>query len=332
VTHHYLNKFLYLELKRYSLSFVLVPFHSKPNMEMPPDPLYNWFVQNITLANQHLLGPLQNGMCRVSARLISPGDSVCDSHPDTNKGFDIPFRMYSEQALRFIGFDETQSRELLQAWLNLSADCCAHWSFEEFIFACLSETMCITVHADWRREMRRIGVSSELQEGILDPEFEDVRATGSLSHWVHHFIEENFLVLSVSRTACPLALKRWSQGLESYRTDPNPSTILHALAIRRCTKPLPPLGSLKYSSPPPWVPVQYRCKTSARRTSRTTSPTSDTSATGVVNPGSLRISLRTPGEIARSQMTSRSSGCCVQRTKLRVIRSGIKSLAMIGRN
>jgi hypothetical protein len=50
--------------------------------------------------------------------------------------------------------------------------------------------------------------------------------------------------------------------------------------------------------------MQYRCKTSARRTSRTTSPTSDTSATGVVNPGSLRILLRTPGETARSQMTS----------------------------
>jgi hypothetical protein len=212
VTHHYLNKFLYLELKRYSLSFVLVPFHPKPNMEMPPDPLYNWFFQNITLANQHLLGPLQNEMCRVSARLISPGDSAFDSHPDTNKGFDSPFRMYSEQALRFIGFDETQSRELLQAWLNLSADCYAHWSFEEFIFACLSETMCITVHADWRREMRRLGVSSELQEGTLDPEFEHVRATGSLSHWVHHFIEENFLILKSLPDRLSAGLKAMESG------------------------------------------------------------------------------------------------------------------------
>jgi hypothetical protein len=179
-------------------------------MGLPQDILNDWLVKTACAFDSSLIGKVIDGKRKISGQLLTPPDTIttkstsssskATSGPSlqvpeiSHSTMEIPASMYSEQALQFIGFDAEMSRKLLERWVE---DPHEQRSFEEMIFGYLDEA-CATEPRpqDWIKRMNFIGISKERQAGIMDPNFEDTRGTGSMRHWIIEFARENFLALS----------------------------------------------------------------------------------------------------------------------------------------
>jgi len=100
-------------------------------------------------------------------------------------------------ALRFLGLDEFTARDVWETWLtyNVGAYTAPNGhGHRNFHIEPLWRRYLISVTKykesaesnsdDWSSLLKRWGISQELQDAILDPDFEDVRSTKSLYFWL----------------------------------------------------------------------------------------------------------------------------------------------------
>jgi len=115
----------------------------------------------------------------------SSSAQVAQPHPD----LEVPLNLYSIQAFEFLGFTPSAAESLLVVWTrDDEAD------LEDVI---IDRITYFGGHDsdDERTSMSKIGISAELQEKVMDPEYEDVRSTQSLSYWILETIFENLWTL-----------------------------------------------------------------------------------------------------------------------------------------
>ncbi|KAI4712510.1 hypothetical protein J4E89_002777 [Alternaria sp. Ai002NY15] len=166
-------------------------------MGLPKDILSEWVLFNVKKFDRTLVEEPVNGTRKISGQLLSPPDTVMASsassssaqvaqpHPD----LEVPLNLYSMQAFEFLGFTSSAAESLLAAWTrDDEAD------LEDVI---IDRITYFGGHGsvDERTIMSKIGISAELQEKVMDPEYEDVRSTQSLSYWILETIFENIWTL-----------------------------------------------------------------------------------------------------------------------------------------
>ncbi|KAI4680195.1 uncharacterized protein J4E88_006087 [Alternaria novae-zelandiae] len=166
-------------------------------MSLPKDILSEWVLSNVKKYDRTLVGEPVNGTRKISGQLLSPPDTVMASsassssaqvaqpHPD----LEVPLHLYSMQAFEFLGFTSSAAESLLATWTrDDEAD------LEDAIIARIVN---FGGHDsdDERTSMSKIGISAELQEKVMDPEYEDVRSTQWLSYWILETVFENLWTL-----------------------------------------------------------------------------------------------------------------------------------------
>ncbi|KAI4645103.1 hypothetical protein J4E93_005903 [Alternaria ventricosa] len=166
-------------------------------MGLPDDILSEWVLANVKKYDRTLVGEPVNGTRKISGQLMSPPDTVmassasscsvqvAQSHPD----LEVPLHLYSMQAFEFLGFTSSAAESLLATWTrDDEAD------LEDVIIRRITY---FSGHEsdDERTIMSRIGISAELQEKVMDREYEDVRSTQSLSYWLLETMFENLWTL-----------------------------------------------------------------------------------------------------------------------------------------
>ena len=166
-------------------------------MGLPNDIISEWVLSNVKKFDDKLIGEPVNGTRKISGQILSPPDTVMASsttsssaevehaHPD----LEVPLNLYSIQAFEFIGFTASASKWLLDIWaLDDEGD------LED---AMIARIVNFGGHDsdDERTSMSKIGISAELQEKVMDPEYEDVRSTQWLSYWILETIFENIWTL-----------------------------------------------------------------------------------------------------------------------------------------
>jgi len=166
-------------------------------MGLPNNILSDRVLSNIKKFDDKLVGEPVNGTRKISGQLLSPPDTVMASsttsssaeaeqpHPD----LEVPINLCSIQAFEFIGFATSASKWLLDAWT-----CDDEADLEDVIIDRIAN---FGGHdsVDERTSMSKIGISAELQEKVMDPEYEDVRSTQLLSYWILETVFENLWTL-----------------------------------------------------------------------------------------------------------------------------------------
>ena len=201
-------------------------------MGLPEDIIDDWVLDSIIRYDRSLLGNPNNGTRKVSGQLLSPPDSDASMHSTESSGsvaaassvhpdVTIPINLHSIQALEFVGFDKNTS-----TWLcdNLGSE----RSFETVVMEYVEENCIYDEPEDWYASMKKLGISTERQEGIMDPAFEDVRSTGTLFYWLREIFQEN--IWSLQNMS-----KRLEQNLEIIKAG-GPSTPLRGGASQDRTR------------------------------------------------------------------------------------------------
>jgi hypothetical protein len=197
-------------------------------MGFQKDLVEDWLIQKVYKYNPMLIEAPRNGIRKVSGQLLSPTDSAHESSrsapahnafaishaaAEETKDLEIPVSMYSKEALQFVGFDLQTSRRLLNSWLRDPAE---ERTFQDLVLGYLDEAS-LPSSKDWVSHMTEIGISREMQAGIMDPMHTDVRATNTLRFWLQHFVFENLLILETLNQRIESGLKIIQTGLPQLR-------------------------------------------------------------------------------------------------------------------
>ncbi|KAL9118352.1 MAG: hypothetical protein Q9187_005106 [Circinaria calcarea] len=121
------------------------------------------------------------------ARVVSASSgSSHDSGYSSDYIVDIPEQLESVQTLRFMGFDEEAAGNIWTRWAELSKDPDFPDEFQTMADAYIGS---IKVDAEdetdnWHAVLRQLGISKELIDVIMIPEYSDLRMTASAKYWL----------------------------------------------------------------------------------------------------------------------------------------------------
>ncbi len=125
----------------------------------------------------------------------------------------IPEVLFSLETLRYIGFSNNAAQAIWTKWVNWpqtgprrETDPSDGGQYITFIdLATIRLQSCDDVHTDddvqWRNCLAECGVSSSVQESIMDPAFKDLRLSNSCVGWVDDTIRMRFAGLEEIRWA-----------------------------------------------------------------------------------------------------------------------------------
>ncbi|XDG05473.1 hypothetical protein ABKA04_005088 [Annulohypoxylon sp. FPYF3050] len=167
------------------------------------------------LQNQGLLGPGNSpGSRRIHKRLLNPSSFVEYSHisfdihvdsPEAENAFvTIPTHLISRDTLDYVGLSVEKADDIWWQWTNWPEwgpgretdpdDGGFQVTFYDFITARLHTYQ--DVHEDddvrWRQCLATCGMSENLKNAIMDPDFKNIRLTNSCIFWVEDTIKMRY--------------------------------------------------------------------------------------------------------------------------------------------
>ena len=146
----------------------------------------------IELMAAGLLSAAADGKRKISSlALYSTSSTSFPSDPgfDPDEKFEIPEQKESPQTFEFLGYTPTQAAILWHRWLDVPTtdqDEGGTKCFLDIATANITDSGLDAegMNDDWVGVMTRWGIEEKLQQGIIDPEFEDLRGTGTAVFWV----------------------------------------------------------------------------------------------------------------------------------------------------
>lgn len=210
----------------------------------------------IFFENENLMSPIVDRKRTLSLRTISPPSSQssrsstssntisseCFTASSTTTPIDeieIPADLQSQETYEFIGFNKETAATLWSHFIK--APDAPDMDFLDFAWYHIEESAvddATSIEDDWIACMKGLGINLKLQNAIMLPEFEDLRATASCKFWLMDAIEMNYEALETLN--------------ERLRIE---------LAHRQLIKPMPgPRKSISTLSRPPFLPVSISRK------------------------------------------------------------------------
>ncbi|KAL8313232.1 hypothetical protein RB593_007429 [Gaeumannomyces tritici] len=126
---------------------------------------------------------------------------------------DIPVALFSRETLAYLGLSQSKAGEIWSEWTNWpptgirreidADDGGLQVTFIDYITARLGNIEDVYEDDDdqWRQCLGRCGISSSVQDAIMDPSFKRIRLTNSCVFWVEDTIQMRFAGLEDIRQA-----------------------------------------------------------------------------------------------------------------------------------
>lgn len=196
----------------------------------------------------NLVHPVVNNKRRIATATITPPETrkkrrVSSFPPNviSSESFDatfvsrevefieVPEILESLETYAYIGFDDATAQNIWDTYLNYVEHADPDdtegefFDFARYRIENVHFDNPITANDDWLGYMNKVGVSKELQEAIMLPEFSEFRYTGSCEFWLLETMECRFQGLhTIDNRLRAAAALRHSQWRASH-----PSTIRH---------------------------------------------------------------------------------------------------------
>ncbi|KAJ5382700.1 hypothetical protein N7517_000611 [Penicillium concentricum] len=168
------------------------------------------------MSDEGLLGPATNSKRTISVTaLSSPATSRSSSSSNlidrtsfsatfvnvSQDEIELPQEMESGETYEFIGFNEETASKLWDQYVSRPIDDPLDSLDFEFMDYARSQVKnstvpdVLSITDDWTPTMAALGIGQCLQQSILHPDFDDVRATASCKFWLLDSIEMAFKTL-----------------------------------------------------------------------------------------------------------------------------------------
>lgn len=114
---------------------------------------------------------------------------------------DIPATLHSSATIIWIGFNSNTADVIINEWEWLSRHPMTERPLQQVIedylrFHPIEEPCGNTNEGNWYVAMQQLGISTKMQEAVMDPEHNVIRKMHPLRHWLEEFIISNYLSLT----------------------------------------------------------------------------------------------------------------------------------------
>ena len=125
--------------------------------------------------------------------------SSSSSSATDDETVEIPTDLNSREVLEFLGFDDAVGNEIFANWQACQDEEIEEWVIDHArAYVGHMGQLCNAVDEDddWDDALKKMGMSKDMRDRILDPEFKDLRLTQSAQYWVKDTINEAFHFLT----------------------------------------------------------------------------------------------------------------------------------------
>jgi hypothetical protein len=130
---------------------------------------------------------------------------------------DIPLRLYSTESLQFVGFKRCAAEEIMQrfrhALLEHSNKGIEFFAFMRGFIEGGSENV-LGAYADWDSALKQMGMKRKVRAGILNPDFDHFRLSGSARSWAPETVEDGWMFLTGLDEAVKRNEKKIANGFQ----------------------------------------------------------------------------------------------------------------------
>lgn len=125
--------------------------------------------------------------------------SSSSSSATDDETVEIPTDLNSREVLEFLGFDDAVGNEIFANWQASQDDEIEDWviGFARAYVEHMGRLYnAVDEDDEWDDALKKMGMSKDMRDRILDPEFKDLRLTQSARYWVKDTINEAFYFLT----------------------------------------------------------------------------------------------------------------------------------------
>ena len=165
----------------------------------------------LELERQGLLLASSNGFRSISASIIS--SATKKECPGAQRFIEIPDLLESQATLEWLGFDQSTAGMLYQRWTEYAIPNDSH----PFLLLATDHVRVFPEDAmkpedDWRGFFSSMGISNDLVEGVMDPEFTSLRFSRTAKDWVIDSFEAKYRVLEKAHEMSKERVRRRQMG------------------------------------------------------------------------------------------------------------------------
>jgi hypothetical protein len=150
-------------------------------------------------------------------RIIRAAISLRTDDSAWEEPIDIPLKLYSTESRRFVGFKRSAAEEIMRRFRhpviehsNMAIDFVAF--MDGFLRDCPQNAFGAASDDEWDAALKQMCVKRAVREGILDPDFENLRMCKSAKEWAIETVEDGWVFLTGMDAAVKRNEEKIAQG------------------------------------------------------------------------------------------------------------------------
>ncbi|KZF24880.1 hypothetical protein L228DRAFT_243619 [Xylona heveae TC161] len=129
------------------------------------------------------------GWCTLTGGSYTTSSTASSGNSKGDKPVTVPSYIESLETLEYFGFEESTANRIWDRYIKYHDETL---EFMDFVTGHLQGCQdAIAKDDDWNKAMEEMGIGKRLREAILDPDFDEIRLTGSARTWVLDTIQNS---------------------------------------------------------------------------------------------------------------------------------------------